>query len=122
MLFSGELEVPRDENKHAAGGSRGLAIDGGDAMLALLEGKAGELGDDVLRPLDLLTFEGQHRPVLIQSSEVGAIGIEGGVVVLHEGLCYRVWIHPHQILSLLPLSLSSSFLLKTNARESLWRG
>lgn len=48
MLFTGKLEVAADEDKHAAVDAGGLAIDGGDAVLALLEGEAGELGDDVL--------------------------------------------------------------------------
>nr|GMD80722.1 calmodulin-binding transcription activator 4 [Ipomoea batatas] len=46
-----------DEDEHAAGGTRGLAIDGSDRVLALLERERGELGDDVLGALDLLAFE-----------------------------------------------------------------
>ena len=61
VLFADELEVAANEDEHTAGGASGLAIDGGDAVLALLEGKAGELGYDALGPLDLLTFESQHR-------------------------------------------------------------
>ena len=48
VLFTGELEIAADADEHAAGGARGLAIDGGDAVLALLEREAGELGNDVL--------------------------------------------------------------------------
>ena len=66
VLFAGELEVAADEDEHAAGGARGLAINGGDAVLALLEREAGELSDDVLRALDLLAFEGQHGALLVQ--------------------------------------------------------
>lgn len=47
VLFAGELEVAGNEDEHATGGPGRLAIDGGDAVLALLEGKTGELGDDV---------------------------------------------------------------------------
>lgn len=48
MLLTGELEIAADEDEHAAGWARGLAIDGGDAVLALLEREACELGHDVL--------------------------------------------------------------------------
>lgn len=48
MLFTGELQIAADEDEHAADGARGLAIDGGDAVLTLLEREAGELGHDVL--------------------------------------------------------------------------
>ena len=48
VLFTGELEIAADENEHAADGARGLAIDGGDAVLTLLEREAGELGHDAL--------------------------------------------------------------------------
>lgn len=65
VLFAGELEVTADEDEHAAGGAGGLAIDGGDAVLALLEREAGELGDDVWGALDLLTLESEHGLVLV---------------------------------------------------------
>lgn len=67
VLFAGELEVAADEDEHTAGRSGGLAIDGGYAVLALLEGEASELRDNVLRPLDLQALEGQHRLVLVQA-------------------------------------------------------
>lgn len=57
VLFAGELESAGDEDEHAAGRTRGLAIDGSDRVLALLERERGELGDDVLGALDLLAFE-----------------------------------------------------------------
>lgn len=116
MLLAGKLEISGDEDQHTTGGAGGLAIDGADAMLALLEGETGELGDDVLRALNLLTFERQHGGVLIQAGEVSTICIEGGVVVLHEGLRYGVWIHTHPILY---LPSPSPFLLKPYAREPL---
>lgn len=59
VLLTGELEVAGDKDEHAAGAG-GLAIDGGDRVLALLEGEAVELGGDVLGALNLLTLEGQH--------------------------------------------------------------
>jgi len=59
VLLAGELEVAGDKDEHAAGAG-GLAIDGGDGVLALLEGEAVELGGDVLGALNLLTLEGQH--------------------------------------------------------------
>ena len=64
-MFAGELEVTADEDEHAAGGARGLAIDGGDAVLALLEREAGELSDYVWGALDLLTLESEHGLVLV---------------------------------------------------------
>ncbi len=65
VLFAGELEVTADEDEHTSGGARGLAIDGGDAVLALLERERGELGDDVGGALDLLAFESEHGLVLV---------------------------------------------------------
>ena len=47
MLFAGNLKISTDEDEHATRGARGLAIDGGDVVLALLEGEGGELSDDV---------------------------------------------------------------------------
>ncbi|KAI7997016.1 hypothetical protein LOK49_LG10G00105 [Camellia lanceoleosa] len=71
VLFADELEVAADEDEHTAGRARGLAINGGDAVLALLEGKAGELGYDALGPLDLLTFENSPKGET-EKSEVSA--------------------------------------------------
>jgi len=93
VLFASELKIPGDKDEHAAGGTRRLAIDGGDVVLALLEGEAGELSDDVLRALDLLAFKGQHGSFLVERNQPCAIRIEGGVVVLHESLGNCVWIH-----------------------------
>ena len=45
-MFAGELEVTADEDEHAAGGARGLVIDGGDAVLELLEREDGEPDGD----------------------------------------------------------------------------
>ncbi len=47
MLFTGKLEITRNENEHASGGTGWLAIDGGDGVLALLKWKASKFGDDV---------------------------------------------------------------------------
>ena len=47
MLFAGNLKISTNEDEHATGWTRGLAIDGGDVVLALLEGEGGELSDDV---------------------------------------------------------------------------
>lgn len=93
MLLAGELEVTGDEDEHAAGGTGGLAIDGGDGVLALLEGEAGKLGNDVLRTLDLLALEGQHGRILVKIRQTRSVSIERRVVVLHECLRHRVWIH-----------------------------
>lgn len=93
MLFAGELEVTGDENEHTGSRTRRLAIDGRDVMLALLEGKRGELSDDALDSLDLLTFEGEHGSFLVETSETDAVGIEGGIVMFDEGLRYSVGIH-----------------------------
>lgn len=93
VRFSDELEIAADKDEHTAGGARGLAINGGDLMLALLEGQAGELCNDVLGALDLLPLESQHGSVLVKVRKPGPIRIEGRVVVLHECLGQRVWIH-----------------------------
>jgi len=87
MLFAGELEITTDEDKHTAVSARRLTIDGGDGVMALLERERSEFSDDILRSHNLLTFEGKHGTFLVEISEGGTIGVEGGVVVLHECLC-----------------------------------
>lgn len=120
MLFASELKVSGDEDEHAVGGTRGLAIDGGDVVLALLERKAGELGDDVLRALDLLPFEGQHGSFLVKRDQSCTIRIEGGVVVLHESLGYCVWIHLYRLpLSLFASSFQSVYREKRNRKGEM---
>lgn len=47
-MFAGELEIAADEDKHTTGRTRGLAIDGGYTVLALLEREASKLSDNVL--------------------------------------------------------------------------
>jgi hypothetical protein len=47
VLFASKLEIAADKDEHTASGAGGLAVDGGDGVLALLEGEAGELGHDV---------------------------------------------------------------------------
>ncbi|KAF2292928.1 hypothetical protein GH714_029910 [Hevea brasiliensis] len=56
-------KVAGDKDEHATGRARGLTIDGGDAVLALLEGKASKLSDDVLGALDLLPLEGEGSSI-----------------------------------------------------------
>lgn len=96
MLFASELEVTTDEDEHAANGARGLAIDGGDTVLALLEGEGCELGDNVLGALGLLALEGQHRLVLVEAHQPRTVRIERRVVVLHECFGQLVRIHLHR--------------------------
>jgi len=67
VLLAGELEVTGDENEHTGGGTRRLAIDSGDIVLALLEGERCELGDDALDSLDLLTLESEHGSLLVET-------------------------------------------------------
>lgn len=98
MLLAGELEVAGDENEHTGGGTRRLTVDGGDVVLALLERERGELGDDVLRALDLLTLEGQHGSFLVETGEADAVVVEGRVVVLDEGLRHGIGIHLRHII------------------------
>lgn len=93
MLFTGELEVTGDKDEHATSRARGLTIDCGDAVLALLEGKASKLSDDVLGALDLLALESKHGSLLVEIGQTRPIGVESGVIVLDEGLGHRVWIH-----------------------------
>ena len=47
MLFAGNQKISTNEDEHATKGARGLAIDGGDVVLPLLEREGGELSDDV---------------------------------------------------------------------------
>ncbi|KAF2611779.1 hypothetical protein F2Q70_00012608 [Brassica cretica] len=93
VLLAGELEVAGDENEHTGGGTRRLAVDGGDVVLALLERERCELGDDVLDSKDLLTFEGEHGSFLVETGEADTVVVEGRVVVLDEGLSHRIGIH-----------------------------
>jgi len=88
VLFTSKLEITANKDEHTTGGSRWLAINGGDAVLALLKREASELRDDVLRPLDLLAFESQHGSFLVEIRQTGAIRVEQSVVVLHERLRY----------------------------------
>jgi len=66
VLFASELEVAADKDKHASVDTGGLAVDGGDGVVALLEREGSELSDDAGSALDLLPFEGQHGTLLIQ--------------------------------------------------------
>lgn len=77
MLLAGELQITGDEDEHTAGGAGRLTVDGGDVMLALLEGQSGELGDDAGRSHEFLALKGQHGSVLIEIGQGGPIGIEG---------------------------------------------
>lgn len=93
MLLAGELKVAGNKNKHPSSRTRGLAIDGGDMVLALLERQAGELSSDALGALEFLALECKHRRILVEVSKPGPIGVERRVIVLHEGLRHSVWIH-----------------------------
>lgn len=57
MLLAWELEITGDENEHPAGGSRRLAVNGGDLMLTLLKRQPGELRHDVLGSHEFLPLE-----------------------------------------------------------------
>lgn len=93
MLLPSKLEITGDENKDTTGRAGGLAIDGGDSMVALLERESSELVDDGGDTLGLGALEGEHGGVLVEAGEAGAVVVEGGVVVLHELLCYHIGIH-----------------------------
>lgn len=86
VLFAGELKITTDKDEHAAVSARRLTINGGDGVMALLERERSEFSDDILRSHNLLTFEGEHGTILIESGEIGTVGVEGGVVVFHECL------------------------------------
>jgi len=114
VLFTGELEVAADEDEHAAVDTGRLAVDGGDGVVALLEREASELGDDVGSALDLLAFEGEHGSILVEIGQTWTVVVEGGVVVLYECLCQRVWIHLSHSHSLFPLSFPSLYIIFLN--------
>lgn len=113
-MFTGELKVTADEDKHASVDGGWLAIDGGDGVMALLERQRSELGDDVGGTLNLLTFEGKHGSFLVESGKSSTVVVEGGVVVLHKCLCQRVWIHLSFSLSLYATSLSPNYIVLRN--------
>lgn len=93
VFLAGELEITGDENEHTGSRTRRLTIDSGDMMLALLERERGELSDDALDSLDLLTFEGEHGSFLVKTGETDTVGVEGRIVMFDEGLRHRVGIH-----------------------------
>lgn len=101
MLLSRELQIPAHKHNPTAGQSRGLAVDSGDVVLALLEGEAVELVADALSSLDLLSLERQHGSLLVQIDERQAVGVEGGVVVLHKMLAQLIGVHRWRSVSLL---------------------
>lgn len=68
VLFAGELEITGHENKHSTGGARRLAINGGDLMLALLEGQTGEFTSNILHPKEFLALKREHGSFLIEGS------------------------------------------------------
>lgn len=76
VLLAYELKMAADEDEHAASRAGGLTVYGGDGMLTLLEGEAGELGYNVLRALDFLALEGQHGPILVQVRQRRSVRIE----------------------------------------------
>jgi mediator of RNA polymerase II transcription subunit 10 len=49
VLFTDELEISGDKNKHATSRTRKLAINGGDEMLTLLERKSNKFSNDILK-------------------------------------------------------------------------
>lgn len=93
VLFAGELEIPADENKHSTVNARWLTINGCDGVMTLLKRERSEFGNDILRALNLLTFEGEHGSFLVERGETGTVSVEGGVVMLDECLGQRIWIH-----------------------------
>lgn len=48
VLFTDELEIGGDKNKHATSRTRKLAINGGDEILALLERKSNRFSSDIM--------------------------------------------------------------------------
>lgn len=95
VLLGAGADRAGDEDEHASLGSRRLAVDGDDLVLAMLEGERAELAGDGGRALELLALEGEHGGVLVQPHQRGAVGVERPVVVLHEGLGHRVRVHRH---------------------------
>jgi len=93
MLLSRELQIPAHKHNPTAGRPRGLAVDSGDVVLALLEGEAVELVANALSSLDLLSLERQHGSLLVQIDERRAVSVEGVVVVLHKMLAQLIGVH-----------------------------
>jgi len=82
-----------DEDEHASLGSRRLAVDGVDLVLAGLEGERSELAGNGGGALELMALEGEHGGLLVQPHQRRAVGVERLVVVIHEGLRHRVRVH-----------------------------
>jgi hypothetical protein len=116
MLFSRKLETAAYEHQHAAGGTRRLAIDCGNDVLALLERQTVELGSNVMCALDLLTFKRQHRCLIVQAHQCDPVGVELRVVVLHECLGQAIRIHHPQN----PLLLLLRRHLRLVSSSSVW--
>lgn len=93
MLLGAGLDGAGDEDKHAALGPRGLAVDGGDVVIALRKGEGAELAGDGGGAQEFLALEGEHGAFLVQPHQRGAVGVERPVVVPHERLRYRVRVH-----------------------------
>ncbi|XLS72882.1 hypothetical protein HN51_029747 [Arachis hypogaea] len=88
--------VAAEEDKHVAVGGRGLAVNGGNGVKALVERERGELGDDVLGALDLLACDGEHGAVLVEVHREGqrrwcsaSPGLCNGGGVLRLSACVR---------------------------------
>jgi len=64
-------------------------------VLNLLELQVHELIHDVDLALEFLILEGEHRLILINSYELGPVGIKKIVVVCYEGLAYFLKIYRH---------------------------
>jgi hypothetical protein len=96
LFLGGGSDVAGDEDNHASLGARGLAVDGGDGVLAQREGERGELAGDVGGAHELGALEGEHGAVLVERRQPGAAVVERRVVVVDEGLRQRVGVHRHR--------------------------
>lgn len=109
-----------DEDEDAALGPRGLAVDGVDLVVALLEGEGAELAGDGGGAEELVALEGEHGAVLVQPHQRAAVGVERLVVVLHERLRHRVGVHGLSSLSLAAPRLA--WALGFGALDAAWLG
>lgn len=93
-VLGGGADGAGDKDEHAW--PRDLAVDGGDAVLTLLEGERGELLGDASSAEDLVVLEGEHGVLLVERPQRRAVGVERRVVVLDERLRHRVRVHGHR--------------------------
>lgn len=95
VLGAVDVEVAADEAEDAVVDG-GLGVEALDDVLDVAEGA--ELVEDVGDALELLALEAEHGVLGVELLEVGAVGVEHTVVVLHELLADSHEVHKLKII------------------------